>query len=659
MITNRACFVCGTDTNVGKTLICGGILRNIPYAYGVKVIQTGVELIDQNIYSEAAKEADIKTLFHFPLAASPHLAAKQAGHSLNLQQIAQAVQTEVSQHELTLIEGSGGIMSPVTEEHTFLDLITLFDYPVLLVIKNTLGAINQALVSIDALQNRGIKILGLILTQTTALITKEQMLIAEDNAYFIASKSHLPVLANLPFIADFGESSDHWEQIAKELSPVIARLLIDMKKENADDQLRAFDQQHLWHPYEKATSTSNKPMVKRALGSRLILNNGKAVVDGMSSWWSAIHGYSHPELVKAAQKQCAKLSHVMFGGLTHEPAIELGKKLLPIVPEGLKHIFYTDSGSVAIEVALKMALQYWQGKGQPYKSKVISFYGGYHGDTFGAMSVCDPVNGMHHLFKEFLVKHIFAPKPSLSFDESFDEAALLPFKHLLETYAHECAAVILEPIVQGAGGMWFYHPEYLKVIRQLCNEYEVLLIVDEIATGFGRTGKLFACEWADVSPDIMCVGKAITGGMLTLAATLTTSEVAEGVSASGHPLMHGPTYMANPLACAVAVSSIDLLLKTAWQDHVIHIEQWLQQGLQPCHDYSGVQDVRVLGGIGVVELKGTVNVARLQNYFIEQGVWIRPFKNLIYIMPPYIVSADEASLLTHAICNAIKDRVWE
>ena len=658
MITNSACFVCGTDTNVGKTFVCGGLLRNIPYAHGVKVIQTGAELIDQNVYLEAAKGADVKTLFHFPLAASPHLAAKQVGCSLNLQEVAKAVQTQVNQYKLTLIEGSGGVMSPITEENTFLDLITLLGYPVLLVVKNTLGAINQALVSINVLQSRGIKILGLILTQTTVLTSKEQTLITQDNARFIAVKSHLPVLAHLSFIADFGESPSHWEQIAKELSPV-AQLLIDIKKENADDQLTAFDQQHLWHPYEEATSTSNKPMVKRALGSHLILNNGQVVVDGMSSWWSAIHGYSHPDLVKAAQTQCATLSHVMFGGLTHEPAIVLGKKLLPIVPKGLKHIFYTDSGSVAIEVALKMALQYWQGQGKSNKSKLISFYGGYHGDTFGAMSVCDPVNGMHHLFKEFLVKNIFAPRPSVPFYESFDEATLLPFKRLLEEHSHECAAVIIEPIVQGAGGMWFYHPEYLKAIRQLCNKHNLLLIVDEIATGFGRTGKLFACEWADISPDIMCIGKAITGGMLTLAATLTTQEVAQGISASGNPLMHGPTYMANPLACAVAISSIDLLLNTAWQEKVLQIEKWLEQGLQPCNDYSDVQNVRVLGAIGVVELKNSVNVTRLQSYFIEQGVWIRAFKNLIYIMPPYIVSVDEVSLLTDSICKAIRGKAWE
>jgi adenosylmethionine-8-amino-7-oxononanoate aminotransferase len=423
---------------------------------------------------------------------------------------------------------------------------------------------------------------------------------------------------------------------------------LHMNKKHTD--LIDFDKKHVWHPYTSMSDPLPSYLVESAQGVHIKLASGEKLVDGMSSWWSVLHGYNHPKLNQALIDQTQKMAHVMFGGLTHEPAINLCKKLIDITPEPLQKVFLSDSGSVSVEVAIKMSLQYWHSQGKSEKHKLLTVKNGYHGDTFAAMSVCDPVNGMHQIFETVLMKNIFAPAPQSDFYQPWDESELATLKTLFKTQHEEIAAFIIEPIVQGAGGMRFYHPEYLKACRALCTQFNVLFIVDEIATGLGRTGKMFGCNWAEISPDIMCLGKTLTGGYMTLAATLCTEKIANTISdGEAGCFMHGPTFMANPLACAVANASLDLLETGEWQQQIGFIEDYLKVRLLPLNMHPRVKDARVLGGIGVVETVDAVNMANIQKRFVELGVWIRPFGKLIYIMPPFIITETDLKRLVKAI----------
>jgi adenosylmethionine---8-amino-7-oxononanoate aminotransferase len=411
----------------------------------------------------------------------------------------------------------------------------------------------------------------------------------------------------------------------------------------------------VWHPYGGLPAAPPEPLpVVSAQGVRLRLADGRELIDGMASWWCAIHGYRHPVLDAAVREQLGQMAHVMFGGLTHEPGVRLAERLVELAPEGLERVFLADSGSVSVEVAIKLALQYQRALGRAGRTRLLTVRGGYHGDTFGAMAVCDPVGGMHSLFRGVLAEHVFAERPPGGFDAGLDERWAAHVRELVAVHEHELAAIIVEPVVQGAGGMWLYAPECVALLRELCDEHGLLLVLDEIATGFGRTGALFACEHANVSPDVMCVGKALTGGYMTLAATLCTRAVAEAVSGGeGGGLMHGPTFMANPLACSVALASLGLLADGDWRARMTAIERGLRVGLEPARELPGVADVRVLGAIGVVQLDHEVDVPAATAAAVDHGVWLRPFRDLIYTMPPYVIADDDLASVTGAMMAAL------
>ena len=421
-----------------------------------------------------------------------------------------------------------------------------------------------------------------------------------------------------------------------------------------NEELLAYDREHIWHPYTSMIDPLKVYEVVSADGVYLNLQNGNKIIDGMSSWWSVVNGYNNPRLNKAAQEQLSKMSHVMFGGITHRPAVELAQKLVDMTPEGLEKVFYSDSGSVSVEVAIKMALQYHHARGNRFKTFIGTFEGGYHGDTWHCMSVCDPVGGMHTLYNNRLTEQIFVEKPTIGFDDKWDNTSLEKLEDCFDKHHRKMAAFILEPIVQGAGGMWFYHPNYLKAVRALCNKYDVLLITDEIATGFGRTGKMFAVEYAEIIPDIMCVGKALTGGYMSFAATLTTKIVADAISSKApSSFMHGPTFMANPLACAVALENMKIMEESSPLPRIAEIETILKNILPLAKEYANVADVRVLGAIGVIELNRCVDMETIQAQFVERGVWVRPFGKLVYIMPQYIITDNELEYLCKTLIEVV------
>ena len=654
-------FITGTDTDVGKTCVTAALLRAFldadHQALAIKPVQSGCL---ESTHGLRAEDVEVYARFsapHFPNgypeaccrkyipACSPHLAAEMAGESVNMDALANEVRKLATSQELVLVEGAGGAAVPLGNGQTMLNLMQQLDLPVIIVADNKLGVINHALMTIEMVRGHGLTVAGVVMTNTSAPTTDDEHL-RRNNVETIASWGDVPILADIPHI----DGTDFDTIFIQHMTAALGALPTP-SPQSAEDM--DFDRDHIWHPYTSALDPLPTVKVRSTRGTRIILENDTELIDGMASWWCAIHGYAHPELSKAARTQLGRMSHVMFGGLTHDPAIGLCRSLRDMTPDGLDHVFLADSGSVSVEAAIKMALQYMQADGQTKRTKLFTIRGGYHGDTCGAMSVCDPDNGMHQLFSDLLPQQIFAPRPACRFNEPYDSASLDEATRIFEANSANIAAIIVEPIVQGAGGMYFYHPEYLRGLRELADKHGVLLILDEIATGFGRTGKLFACEWSNVTPDIICVGKALSGGTMTLAATLATSRVAHTISKDGGVFMHGPTFMGNPLACTVAQASLAILQQGNWETQVHDIELWLKESFGPCRDLPKVADVRVLGSIGVVEMERPVNVQRLQDFFIKRGVWLRPFGKLIYVMPPYIITREETECIGAAVYDAI------
>ncbi|MDE7241376.1 adenosylmethionine--8-amino-7-oxononanoate transaminase, partial [Desulfovibrio sp.] len=603
----------------------------------------------------------------FSLPASPHLAAEREGVPLRASALARSIREHwgalMPEAELLLLEAAGGLLAPLNAREGMIDLMAELNVPVLLVARNELGALNHALLSLAALRARGLELAGLVLAEQPRAEAEAagEAVLAENIRYLrdhLAAHWPRAVLGRLPWADLSGPGG--WQELAQALLP-LARTMAECRRGSADvlaapacADLEARDHAALWHPYASATHLPPLETAARSHDNRIVLADGRELVDGMSSWWAAVHGYNHPRLLSALRAQAGLMPHVMFGGLTHAPAVTLGERLLAAMPDGLDRIFFADSGSVAVEVALKMALQCQQGRGERRRTRFLAPRGGYHGDTLGAMSVCDPVTGMHSLFAGLLPQQHFMERPACRFDAPFADAALDDARRVFAEHGVEIAAVILEPVVQGAGGMWFYHPDYLRGLAELCRKAGALLIFDEIATGFGRTGRFFAAEWAGVTPDILCCGKALTGGMLTLAATACTAQVAEDICRGGRVFMHGPTFMGNPLTCAVASASLDILEENRWQAQVRALERGLSEGLAPCRNFPDVADVRVLGGIGVVEMAAPVDGPALQRFFVERGVWIRPFAKLIYLMPPYITPPEDVARLCAAVEAALE-----
>lgn len=644
-------FITATNTDVGKTFVTSSLLKafldeNLN-TVAIKPVQSGCTqdtLTDAMVYTKISSKNNFIPRYSLKFPSSPEYAAKKENIKIDFNEILKYCNDFLQNYENVLIEGAGGLFVPLNEKSYIIGLIQALNLPVVLVCKNELGVINQILLSIEALENRGLK-LDLIVLNFSDLNDE----ISLSNLEYLKDKFSCDIINLEPNLN------------IQKASLKFRNFITNYKKTDDFIDLE-FDKNHLFHPYTSSIKPLKTYGVNNAKDSYIYINDekfkNKALIDGMSSWWCAYLGYKNTDFNKAIIKQINKFSHVMFGGLTHAPAINLGKKLLSLMPENMDKIFYSDSGSVSVEVALKMALQYQQNK-NPNKTKIATFKGGYHGDTFGAMSVCDPITGMHSLFKETLAKQIFMPKPTSKFGFEFDERSLEKMKKTIYENKDHIAAIIVEPIVQGAGGMWFYHENYLKFLRKICDEIDALLIFDEIATGFGRLGEMFAYKIANVNPDIICIGKALTGGVMSFGATICSKKVADGICKNNRVFMHGPTFMANPLACSVAIKSLEILENSNFKEKVKHIEKLLKDELIKCYDFQSVRDVRVLGAIGVVEIDKEVNTENIQSFFVENGVWIRPFGKNIYIMPHFTQTDDELKTLCKAIYNAIKFKKYE
>lgn len=674
------CFITGIDTDVGKTVVTASLLSALQRlgadAIAIKPVQTGCEKNGNNwlapdvqTYMDALADNPTASsccmaLNCFEPACSPHLAAYKAGINMNACELARKIREAAKGRQFCLVEGAGGIMAPLNEQETMLDLMLVLRLPLLLVAPNRLGCISHVLSSLRIFAESSLSGIGIILCRLNSGDDE----LHEENRSFIARRAKaygFPLLAELPYLANLNvKQQEHrhkaLQELAEILTPTAQKLLAGpIREQSGQKTVAQLDKFHIWHPYAGTDPAPHTLEVAGARGARIELADGTWLLDGMSSWWCANLGYGRMDLLNALLHQGKNLAHIMFGGFTHAPAVNLAQKLLDIAPGAFERVFFADSGSVAVEVALKMAIQYQLAKGRHNKLRICAFRGAYHGDTLGAMSVCDPVNGMHSIFGNCIPKQFFLDRPVSRFCDQPDESALVKMEDDLRQHADEIAAVIVEPIVQGAGGMWFYHPAWLYHLRILCDKLDILLVADEIATGFGRTGKLFACEWAGISPDIICIGKALTGGFMSFAATVATENVAKTVSrpdAAGQPgvLLHGPTFMANPLACSVALQAINTLLGFPWQENVKRIENELRHGLEPCCGIPGIKDVRILGAIGVVETEKKVNCQSLQDFFVKNGVWIRPFNNLIYVMPPFIATNAEVQKLTSVISKACR-----
>ncbi len=651
--------VVGVDTGVGKTVVVSALLRAAlasgVRARGVKPVQTGMaEASDAAEYARAAAGVSAVTLEGFEKPCSPHLAAALEGRRLNAGELAARIRAEAADGDVdwVVVEGAGGWLTPINGDETLADVMVALGAPVVVVAANRLGVLNHALLTLESVRARGLRVAALVLNEVAAPC---DALIARDNFAALCERAETEVL-ELRFCPSW--SGVAWDELAGRLAPLVQRLARrEVSGEGA--RLLTFDREHVWHPYAGVGTEAPVWEAARTEGVRIFLADGRGLVDGMASWWSVIHGYNHPAMVRVIRQQAGLMPHVMFGGLTHAPAVGLAEKLLALAPDNLRHVFFADSGSVSVEVALKMAVQCQGARGCPERRRILAPRGGYHGDTLGAMSVGDPTTGRHGRFAGVLPEQVFVERPACRFDAAFDARTLEDVRAAFARHGNELAAAIVEPIVQGAGGMWFYHPEWLRGLAALCREHGVLLIFDEIATGFGRTGKMFAAEWAGVQPDILCVGKALTGGVMTLAATLCAGDVARDISANGGVMMHGPTFMANPLACAAAGASLDLLAEGRWRGQVARIASRLEAGLASLRGKPGVADVRVLGGIGVVEMAAPVNVGKLQQFFVDKhNVWLRPFGRLIYVMPPYVIGDDDLARLTNAMCAAVEEGVW-
>lgn len=673
MVDNPSLWVVtGTGTDVGKTIVAAGLLRAAHQSGRkvriIKVVQTGCVRLpdgryqapDVEIYRQACSEAECFVLRCFLNPCSPHLAAAMEDDKIYVRDLVAEIRALSAEADITIVEGAGGLFVPLNDTETFADLVVSLGGQVVVAVANELGAINHCLLTLEALRLRGIPVDVLVTSQIRPASSELDNAICRDNTATLSRLGNVSCVLSLPFqpgLLTNVLSGTVWQKITRHLEPAVIHLT-QLNGAGGTTDVIDFDRDHLWHPYAKTSPPAPVWEAVSTHGTNIRLRDGRVLVDGMSSWWAAVHGYNPSRLIAALQEQTASMPHVMFGGLTHRPAVQLGKKLLQLAPPGLERIFYVDSGSVAVEAAIKMALQFQQSAGQAGKHRLLTVRGGYHGDTAGAMSVCDPVNGMHRLFAETLAQQLFVERPRCRYDQIFDADALMPVRDAFAVYGDEIAAVIIEPVVQGAGGMWFYHPDYLCGLRELCDAYGAILIFDEIATGFGRTGRMFAAEWAAVSPDIMCIGKALTGGVMSFGAVMARETIARMISRHG-VFMHGPTFMANPLACSVAFASLELLTDSPWQEQVAQLETWMREGLNPCRTMPGIRDVRVLGGIGVVEMESEVNVSGLQAFFVDVGVWIRPFARLIYIMPPFIASREDIAKLTQAICAAVEDKIWQ